>query len=63
VLADLNDNNSYWSEIGSTSAGATATEVSSSLYTSFASGYGEEDVMQKYEACVDLLVAYYFDGQ
>jgi hypothetical protein len=63
VLADLNDNNSYWSAIGSTSAGATATEVSSSLYTSFASGYGEEDVMQKYEACVDLLVAYYFDGQ
>jgi hypothetical protein len=63
VLADLNDNNSYWSEIGSTSAGAKATEVSSSLYTSFASGYGEEDVMQKYEACVDLLVAYYFDGE
>ena len=61
VWADLDSNNTYWKEISSTSAGSTATEVSSSLYTTFASGYGQEDVMQRYGACVDLLVAYYFD--
>ncbi len=61
VRADLNSNNSYWNDISSTSVGSTATEVSNSLYTSFASSYGQENVMQRYSACVDLLVAYYFD--
>lgn len=61
VRADLDSNNSYWAEISSSTVGSTATEVSGSLYTSFASSYGQENVMQRYGACVDLLVAYYFD--
>jgi hypothetical protein len=61
VLADIQQNNSYWAQIKSTLPGATATQVSNTVYSSFAASYGEEDVMQRYGACVELLVAYYFD--
>jgi hypothetical protein len=61
VLADIQQNNSYWAQIKSTLPGSTATQVSNTVYSSFAASYGEEDVMQRYGACVELLVAYYFD--
>ncbi len=62
VLADLAANNSYWSALNSTTAGKTAQKAADSAYSSFTASYGEEDVMARYEACVELLVAYYFDS-
>ena len=62
VRADLKANNAYWDEMESSSAGETVKNAAESAYDSFASSYGEEDVMERYEACVELLVAYYFDG-
>ncbi len=61
VIADLQANNAYWNALESTTAGKTAQKAADSAYSSFASSYGEEDVMERYEACVELLVAYYFD--
>ncbi len=62
VLADLKANNAYWNALQSTKTGQTAQKAADSAYNSFTSSYGEEDVMARYEACVELLVAYYFDS-
>ena len=58
VRADLNANNAYWKQFETpveTAAGA--------VYDSYLQAHGQELGMQSYGACVDLLVAYYFDYQ
>ncbi|MCC8181742.1 MAG: DUF3810 domain-containing protein [Clostridiales bacterium] len=54
VLADLTFNNNYWAQFES-----PASEAAEAVYSSFASSYGQEDIMKSYGACVDLLAAYY----
>ncbi|MCD8383263.1 MAG: DUF3810 domain-containing protein [Clostridiales bacterium] len=54
VLADLTYNNAYWAQFES-----PASDAAEAVYSSFASSYGQEDIMKSYGACVDLLAAYY----
>lgn len=54
VLADLTYNNAYWAQFES-----PVSETAEAVYSSFASSYGQEDIMKSYGACVDLLAAYY----
>lgn len=54
VRADLDDNNAYWAQFQS-----PASEAAGAVYSGFAESYGQEDIMQSYGACVDLLAAYY----
>ena len=63
VRADLTANNTYWNNLASSSTRETVKNAAESAYDSFTSSYGEEDVMERYEACVELLVAYYFDAE
>jgi len=57
VKADLTANNEYW-QARETAAAA----VSKSVYSKFLAGYGEERGLKSYGACVDLLVAYYYNA-
>ena len=56
VRADLSDNRAYWQQFETPVE--TAAEA---VYDNFLQTYGQELGMQSYGACVDLLVAYYFD--
>lgn len=56
VRADLAENNAYWKQF-ETPVG----DASDAVYTGFLQSYGQELGLQTYGACVDLLVAYYYD--
>ncbi len=56
VRADLAANRTYWQQFETPVE--TAAEA---VYDNFLQTYGQELGMQSYGACVDLLVAYYFD--
>lgn len=56
VRADLDDNNRYWERFET-----PVSEVSDSVYTGFLQSYGQSLGLRSYGACVDLLVAYYYD--
>lgn len=54
--ADLSDNNRYWDRYET-----PVSTVSDTVYTGFLHSYGQTLGLQSYGACVDLLVAYYYD--
>ncbi len=56
VKADLSDNNRYWEKYET-----PVSTVSDTVYTGFLHSYGQTLGLQSYGACVDLLVAYYYD--
>lgn len=56
VRADLSDNNRYWEQFET-----PVSEVSDKVYTGFLQSYGQSLGLKSYGACVDLLVAYYYD--
>lgn len=56
VRADLNNNNTYWDQFET-----PAAQVSDTVYNSFLQSYGQEQGLKTYGACVDLLVAYYYE--
>lgn len=56
VRSDLSYNNSYWEKYET-----PVSQVSDTVYTGFLRSYGQELGLQSYGACVDLLVAYYYD--
>lgn len=56
VKADLRDNNRYWEKYET-----PVSSVSDTVYTGFLHSYGQTLGLQSYGACVDLLVAYYYD--
>lgn len=60
VRADLTDNNAYWNSFQKTTAGKAAQKVSDQVYTDFLESYDQDLGLKSYEACVDLLVAYYY---
>lgn len=55
-LTDLRANNDYWGRYET-----KAAEISESVYTRFLESNGQELGMESYGACVDLLVAYYYE--
>ncbi len=57
VKADLHDNNTYWQRFET-----PVKEFSDEVYTVFLQTYGDDRGMQSYGACVDLLVAYYYEA-
>ncbi len=57
VLSDLAANNAYWDSFE-----GPVEEASEAVYESFLQSYEQTMGMKSYGACVDLLVAYYFDG-
>lgn len=56
VKADLAANNRYWEKFET-----PVSSVSDTVYTGFLHSYGQTLGLQSYGACVDLLVAYYYD--
>lgn len=58
VRADLTDNNEYWQQFES-----PAEDAAKAVYEGFLQSYDQELGMRSYGACVDLLVAYYFDRE
>jgi len=56
VRLDLQSNNAYWEQFET-----PVSQVSDTVYTGFLQSYGQELGLQTYGACVDLLVAYYYD--
>ena len=56
VRADLAANNAYWAGFKTPVSG-----ISNSVYTGFLHSYGQALGLRSYGACVDLLVAYYYD--
>ena len=56
VRADLSENNRYWERFET-----PVSEVSDKVYTGFLQSYGQSMGLKSYGACVDLLVAYYYD--
>jgi hypothetical protein len=56
VLADFADNNAYWAQFET-----PVSTVSDAVYTGFLQSYGQSLGLQSYGACVDLLVAYYYE--
>lgn len=56
VLADFEDNSLYWDRFET-----PAAEVSESVYTGFLQSHGQQLGMKSYGACIDLLVAYYYE--
>ena len=56
VIGDLKENNAYWAKYQT-----PVSTVADAVYTKFLESYGQELGMQSYGACVDLLVAYYYD--
>ena len=56
VKADLEDNNRYWEKYET-----PVSTVSDTVYTGFLHSYGQTLGLKSYGACVDLLVAYYYD--
>ena len=56
VLADIADNNAYWQR-----RKTVVSKTSDAVYTGFLHSYGQTLGMQTYGACVDLLVAYYYN--
>ena len=61
VSADLADNSAYWAQFDSPLDQA-AVKVSNTVYEGFLQSYDQTDGLRTYGRCVDLLVAYYFDG-
>lgn len=57
VRADLTDNNAYWDQFETPVAKASDT-----VYNGFLQSYGQEQGLKTYGACVDLLVAYYYEA-
>ena len=57
VASDISADSEYWQ-----AHETTAAKVSESVYSKFLTGYGEERGLASYGACVDLLVAYYYDA-
>lgn len=55
--ADLRANNSYWDQYRDT----VVEKASDAVYTGLLHSYGQEQGLQTYGACIDLLVAYYYD--
>ena len=58
VRADLDANNAYWAQFET-----PVEDAAGAVYDGFLQSYGQELGMQSYGACVDLLVAYYFDRE
>lgn len=56
VRADLTNNNTYWDQFET-----PAAKVSDTVYNEFLQSYGQEQGIKTYGACVDLLVAYYYE--
>lgn len=56
VQADLRFNSEYWDRFET-----KVSEASEVVYTDFLYSYGEERGMKSYGACIDLLIAYYYD--
>jgi len=56
VHADLEMNSLYWDKYETKTA-----EVSEAVYTGFLQSHGETLGMRSYGACVDLLVAHYYE--
>lgn len=56
VRADLTFNNEYWSKFET-----PVSDASDAVYTGFLQSYGQTLGLKTYGACVDLLVAYYYD--
>ena len=56
VWDDLSANNAYWAGFETKAAEATGA-----VYTGFLQSHGQELGMRSYGACVDLLVAYYYE--
>lgn len=56
VKADLMDNNRYWAQYET-----PVSNVSDTVYTGFLQSYGQTLGLKSYGACIDLLVAYYYD--
>ena len=56
VLADIAGNNAYWQRYKT-----VVSKTSDAVYTGFLHSYGQTLGMQTYGACVDLLVAYYYN--
>lgn len=57
VLADCAQNNAYWDKYEDTAA----SKASDAVYTGFLQSYGQTLGLKSYGACVDLLVAYYYE--
>ena len=57
VKQDFRENSAYWDKYEGTAAG----KASDAVYESFLQSYGQTLGLQSYGACVDLLVAYYYD--
>ncbi len=56
VIADLKNNNAYWAQYKT-----PVSTVSDAVYTGFLQSYGQTEGLKTYGACVDLLIAYYYD--
>ena len=56
VRADLDANSAYWKQFET-----PVEDAAGQMYDNFLQTFGQELGMQSYGACVDLLVAYYFD--
>lgn len=57
VRADLANNNAYWDQFET-----PAAQVSDTVYNGFLQSYRQEQGLKTYGACVDLLVAYYYEA-
>jgi len=57
VQMDLRENNEYWARFETKTA-----EISERVYSGFLMNNGQELGIKSYGACVDLLVAYYYDS-
>lgn len=57
VVADLQANNAYWDKYKDT----VVEKASDAVYTGLLHSYGQEQGLQTYGACIDLLVAYYYE--
>ncbi len=57
VLADIQNNNSYWN----TYRESAVNTASDAVYTGLLQSYGQSDGLKTYGKCIDLLVAYYYE--
>ena len=57
VRADIVGNNAYWQRYKT-----AVSKTTDAVYTGFLHSYGQTLGLQTYGACVDLLVAYYYNG-
>ena len=58
VLQDFRENSAYWDRYEDTAA----SKASDAVYERFLESYGQTLGLKSYGACVDLLVAYYYDA-